>query len=91
LWYICGTLESMPSSTTSIRINDDLRARLEEASRVIKKGKNWIITKALEEYLEKNRRAALAAEASRQSLLIREEKWEDEEFWEKMADTTGRR
>jgi predicted transcriptional regulator len=51
----------MSSSTSSFRISDELRLRLEEASRGLKRGKNWIINRALEEYLDRISRADLAS------------------------------
>lgn len=52
------------------------------------RGKNWIINRALEQYLNKTGREALAAEARRQSLVASGVTTEDEAFWQKQADTT---
>ena len=79
----------MKSSTSSFRIPQDLRIRLEKTSRLLKKAKNWIINRALEEYLERTRREALAAEARRQSLLASAITTEEEEFWQEQADSRG--
>lgn len=79
----------MKSTTSSFRIPEDLRIRLEETSRYLKKGKNWIINRALEEYLAKNRLGALAAEARRQSLLASAVTTEVEKFWQDEADEAG--
>jgi predicted transcriptional regulator len=73
------------SSTSSFRIPDELKARLEQAAEQMKKGKNWIINRALEEYLERHSPEAFRAEARRQSLAASRHKWKDEEFWERMA------
>lgn len=79
----------MKSSTSSFRIPEDLRIRLEETARHLKKGKNWIINRALQEYLEKAHREALAGEARRQSLLASAITPEEEEFWQDQADDGG--
>ena len=79
----------MPSSTSSFRISDDLRARLEEACRQIGKGKNWIITRALEDYLDRRQRSNLASEARKQSLLASQADTPEERFWSKQVDTDG--
>ncbi len=78
----------MKSSTSSFRISEDLRVRLERTARHMGRGKNWIINRALEQYLNKTGREALAAEARRQSLVASGVTTEDEAFWQKQADTT---
>jgi predicted transcriptional regulator len=75
----------VPSSTSSFRISDELKAQLEEASARLNKGKNWIINQALKEYLERHSFEALRAEARRQSILASKTPFEGEEDWEKMA------
>lgn len=72
----------VPSSTSSFRISDSLRLKLELMAEHTGKGKNWIITQALEEFLEKHAAEALRLEARRQSLEASRHKWTDEEFWE---------
>ena len=79
----------MNSTTSSYRIQEDLRVRLEHTARQLKKGKNWVINRAIEEYLNRVRRESLAAEARRQSLLASGVVTEDEEFWQRQADTGG--
>jgi predicted transcriptional regulator len=76
------------SSTSSFRIPDELKVRLDKVADQTKKGKNWIIRRALEEYLERHSQEALRAEARRQSLAASTRKWKDEEFWEKIASET---
>jgi predicted transcriptional regulator len=76
------------SSTSSFRIPDELKARLDQAAEQMEKGKNWIINRALEEYLERHSQEALQAEARRQSLAASRHKWKDGEFWERMAVET---
>ena len=70
-------------------MNHLLRRRLEARARTLKKPKNWIITQALEEYLQDRNTATLVAEARRQSLLASADVTEDETFWEKQADSAG--
>jgi predicted DNA-binding protein len=81
--------KAMKSSTSSFRIPEDLRIRLERTARHMGRGKNWLINRALEEYLNKVGREALAAEARRQSLAASGVTTKDEEFWQKQADTTS--
>lgn len=75
----------MASSTTSIRIPDDLKLRLENTARQMNKGKNWIIKQALAEYLQRHNMDLLRAEARRQSIAASKKKWKDEEFWTRIA------
>ncbi|MGH9648490.1 MAG: CopG family ribbon-helix-helix protein [Bryobacteraceae bacterium] len=75
----------MASSTTSIRIPDDLKVKLESTSRRLNKGKNWIIKQALAEYLQRHNVDSLRAEARRQSIAASKKKWKDEKFWSKIA------
>ncbi len=79
----------MKSSTSSFRISEDLRIRLERTARHMGRGKNWLINRALEEYLNKLGGEALAAEARRQSLVASGVTTKDEEFWQKQSDTAG--
>ena len=80
----------MPSSISSVRMPDELRYRLERTARHLKKGKNWIINQALDEYMRKVDQDTLAAEARRQSLLVSSiEQRESDEFWERISDTRG--
>ena len=80
----------MATSISSIRIPNELRDRLERTAKYLKKGKNWIINQALDEYLRKIDRDTLAVEARRQSLVASSAKaGEHPEFWEKVSDTRG--
>jgi predicted DNA-binding protein len=74
------------STTSSFRISDELRIRLESAASQSGKGKNWILTQALREYLERMREDSLAAEARRQSLLASARTTPEERFWAAGAD-----
>lgn len=58
----------MSSVITSIRIEQQLARRLARAAARLSRGKSWIVSKALEEYLAKLNQADLADEARRQSL-----------------------
>jgi predicted DNA-binding protein len=80
----------MATSISSIRIPNELRDRLERTAKHLKKGKNWIINQALDEYLRKIDRDTLAVEARRQSLVASSAKaGEHSEFWEKVSDSRG--
>lgn len=70
------------SSTTSIRIPDDLKLSLEKTARRMSKGKNWIIKQALAEYLQRHNLDLLRAEARRQSIAASKKKWKDAKLWE---------
>jgi len=86
--HLCYTMR-MRSSTSSFRISEDLRIRLERTARHMGRGKNWLINRALEEYLNKAGGEALAAEAQRQSLTASGVTTKDEEFWQKQGDAAG--
>jgi len=73
----------MSSSTSSFRINEDLRLRVAHLAQRLGKGKNWVINRALEEYVERHSRAGLRAEARRQSLAASGVAWKDQAFWER--------
>lgn len=71
------------SITTSIRLTPRLRNALERKAKKEKRGKNWIISRALENYLEHDNQSELEAEARRQSLIAAQEETED---WAAEAD-----
>lgn len=74
----------MKSVTTSVRLEANLATRLERAASRLSRGKNWIISKALEEYLAKVNQEGLAEEARRQSRMAAriERRRKPDEFWE---------
>ncbi len=74
----------MASVSTSVRIEQQLAQRLARAAARLSRGKNWIVTRALEEYLAKVNQDDLAAEARRQSRLIArsERRQKPDNFWE---------
>ena len=76
------------SSTTSIRISEDLQLRLRQFAVQAKLSKNRVIVTAIEDYLERHDVEQLAAEARRQSRLA-SEKAVDDESWSDMADDSG--
>lgn len=80
--------ELVASSTSSFRIPDELKLRLEDAARRTNKGKNWILNRALEEYLDRHSLAHLREEARRQSLLAGRKRWKDETLWEEATAET---
>lgn len=79
----------MPTSTSSFRIEEELRVRLEQASRSTKRGKNAIINEALKEYLDGLDQEAWIAEAQRQSRVASARMTDDEKFWSEQADLRG--
>ena len=79
----------MRSTTSSFRISNELHARLEEAVHRLKRGKNSIITEALEEYLDRINQQRFLEEARRQSMLASAVANRNEDVWLEHADTTG--
>ncbi len=71
------------SVTTSIRLSPRLRSALEMRAQKEQRGKNWIISRALEHYLAEGNHDSLAQEARRQSLIAGETETED---WSDDAD-----
>ena len=71
------------SITTSIRLSPKLRRALELKAKKEKRGKNWIISRALENYLEHDAQFDLAAEARLQSQIAAEQESDD---WATDAD-----
>lgn len=70
-------------------MSNELRDRLEKAARRLKRGKNSIVTQALEEYLEQLSRTKFLEEARRQSILASTSPNPNEEAWLEHADTNG--
>jgi predicted DNA-binding protein len=75
------------SETTSIRLSPHLRQQLEQASHLLHRGKNWIITQALQEYISHVLDLKLAEEARRQSLQASQN--EPDSTWEDEMDDSG--
>lgn len=71
------------SITTSIRLSPKLRQALERKARQENRGKNWIISRALENYLEHDENEKLVVEAQRQSLIAAQSESDD---WSDDAD-----
>lgn len=69
--------------TTSIRLGPRLRRALELRAKKEQRGKNWIISRAPERYLDEEEQENLALEARRQSLLAA---GTDTEDWSADAD-----
>jgi predicted DNA-binding protein len=84
-----GYPEGVKSTTLSFRISEERRLRLEWTARHLKKNKNWILNRALEEYLNREAGDTLSAEARRQSLLASATTTEDEKYWGNRGDATG--
>ena len=53
---------------TSVRLPDDLQARLEETAERLKRSKGWVISEALSEYVEKEERAVVRLERTHKAL-----------------------
>lgn len=78
----------MHGITTSIRLPPQLREELEKAAHTLHRGKNWIVTEALQEYLAKLHHHELAKEARRQSILASRKKRKEDKSWEDNSDTS---
>ena len=83
-------LDLVASSTSSFRVPDELKTRLDAAARRLNKRKNWIIIRALEEYLSRHGQAGLRQEARRQSLMAGQKSGKDERLWQKAAGEVWR-
>ena len=73
---------------TSFRLKPEVKQQLEYVERVLHRRKNWIITQALQEYLNALNSQVLQEEARRQSLLASRAANQDEKLWEDNHDTT---
>lgn len=81
---------SHQSTTTSIRLNPKLRDQLEEICHTLHRGKNWVIVKAVEEFISRFGHPHLKEEARKQSLLAsKADKKTDAKAWEDSSDTSG--
>jgi len=69
------------TKTTSIRLPADLSRALARRARAAKRGKNWVIKEALEQYLLGSANDRLRAECRRQSLLVSQRESPDEKAW----------
>jgi predicted transcriptional regulator len=77
----------MPTMTSSFRIDLELNERLNTTARLLKKNKNWIINRAIADYLE--RAGAFREECRRQSILASKHVTEDERAWMDNWDVEG--
>lgn len=68
--------------TINVRLPSILNRQLSETSHSLHRDKDWIIAKALEEYLSHINYPALAEEAKRQSLLACQSDAEENKLWE---------
>lgn len=75
-------------TTTSVRLPPQLVDQLEHACISLHRGKNWIIIRALEEYLSTLSKQSLMVEAKRQSILASKEDKKNE-TWDEDTDTSG--
>lgn len=81
-------MSTLKATTTSIRLPPALRQRLEDTAHRLGRGKNWIVVRALEEYLAKGDDRAFVEEARRQSVQASAVVTPEEGFWEEAAETT---
>ena len=79
----------MRSTTSSVRLPLELRARLDRATRELKLRKNKIFTQALEEFLERAERERFLENARKQSILASAVPGEEDDFWTELGDTGG--
>ena len=73
------------SDTTTVRLPTDLKRRLDAAARQLARGKSWIITRALDEYLARATPAQLVKEARRQCRAANRADSRDRD-WERFGD-----
>ncbi len=76
------------SSTTSVRLPHPLRRELERRARATKRGKDWVIKRALEHYLYGSAHDELRRQARSQSLLACQSSPLDAARAETAGDTT---
>lgn len=70
-------------------IEPQRQGRLEQAAHILHRGKNWIISHALEDYLTKISHTLLAEEARRQSILASAAEPDEDAAGEQSADEQG--
>jgi predicted transcriptional regulator len=75
----------MVKTTIRIRLDSELSQELEQASRHLHRGINWIIDQALKCYLANIHQETLIHEARRQSLLASHQ-FEGDDLWQSNAD-----
>ena len=75
------------SRTSSFRLTDKLHERLDRFARSERRGKNSVIVRAIEIYLEQHEQRNLASEARRQSLLASASAGDAD--WLDQADQSG--
>jgi len=76
--------------TTSIRMDEQLAQRLEDAAAKLHRRKSGIIVHAIEEYLDSHAPDLLKEEAKAQSLLSKQmDLAGEDEAWEDVHDTRG--
>lgn len=75
------------SRTSSFRLSDTLHERLDRFVTRVRRGKNSVIVRAIEAYLDQHENQDLAADARRQSLLARAAAHDED--WFGQAETSG--
>ncbi len=61
------------STTTSVRLDDEVKQKLDELSQQIHRPKNWIINQALSEFIDRNSVARMLEKARQQCLLANQQ------------------
>lgn len=77
----------MPGVAQDIRLPQDLLNELYLAEQLLNKDRNWIISRALREYLRKAKVRDLREEARKQSILASRSGYD--EAWEENMDANG--
>ncbi len=77
------------SVTTSIRLSPELRRELERKARSTKRGKNWVVKEALEQYLLGSSHDTLREAARQQSERASQRTLADAVWGERGGDADG--
>jgi len=78
------------TSTTSIRLDEHLAHRIEQAASRFHLRKNGLIVRAIEEFLDEHADRLLSEDARRQSILAsKSDRKSETEDWEKAHDSRG--
>ncbi len=70
------------STTITVKLDNEVKEKLDELSQQIHRPKNWIINKALTEYIDRNNLARVVEKARQHCLLANQQ---DESDWDQFA------
>lgn len=76
----------MTSTTTNIQLSTEVSEQLNHAELFLHRGKDWIITHAIERYLSELEPPTLANEAKRQSVCVSQCSGEEKTIWKDGID-----